>query len=357
MIVSVFDGDQFLETRECRLTQLEDGRRAAIWRGLAFPLLSSGDVINVAGEAHPPDTGSGFGRAPSAISKPGLRHALVEGKNEAYVLIAGSITAVEQAASELRQTGVEVLRTGRYLGDMVDQFAADWFIRVAAGSDGEPLRERVARVFGRPQAEEIEPNLRLQLLVAELSRARERALRSETEVAKLKLALAEHAFSEAEAAELRSAVEAERQRREEAEAEVRQALAQVETLAETLNKPARQEPPAARRIRDEVSDVLATLLPRIRLLRDGLDVIAIEFADRRGLYRVLAELDRCETAMPTRWKTVQGADGWIEKSKVSNGQDDQGRVYARLDRTNRSWEVLISHKSEQGRDIAWLIRQ
>jgi hypothetical protein len=85
-------------------------------------------------------------------------------------------------------------------------------------------------------------------------------------------------------------------------------------------------------------------------------VIAIEFSHRRALYRVLSELDRCGTAMPAHWKAVQGLEGWIEKSKVSNGQDSQGRLYARLDRADRCWDVLISHKSEQERDIAWLRR-
>ena len=40
-----------------------------------------------------------------------------------------------------------------------------------------------------------------------------------------------------------------------------------------------------------------------------------------------------------------------------SGQDDAGRVYARLGESDRIWMVLVSHKSEQSRDIAWLARQ
>ena len=42
---------------------------------------------------------------------------------------------------------------------------------------------------------------------------------------------------------------------------------------------------------------------------------------------------------------------WRRDRHVSNGQDDSGRIYAQ--RANGSWHLLISHKSEQARDIAF----
>jgi hypothetical protein len=43
--------------------------------------------------------------------------------------------------------------------------------------------------------------------------------------------------------------------------------------------------------------------------------------------------------------------------KIANRTDSQGRVYARLvDGPAGRWQVLISHKSEQSRDIEWLRR-
>ncbi len=98
-------------------------------------------------------------------------------------------------------------------------------------------------------------------------------------------------------------------------------------------------------------------MPRIRLLRGGVEAVALEWPDPRALFRAPGELQACDGAMPPRWKTVQGLGGWIEKAKVGNGADDGGRVYARLDRADRSWAVPAGHKVEQERDILWLRRQ
>jgi hypothetical protein len=47
---------------------------------------------------------------------------------------------------------------------------------------------------------------------------------------------------------------------------------------------------------------------------------------------------------------------WWERH-LSDGQDDAGRIYVRFSSTDRVWDVLISHKSGQTRDISWLSRQ
>jgi hypothetical protein len=91
-------------------------------------------------------------------------------------------------------------------------------------------------------------------------------------------------------------------------------------------------------------------LPRTRPPRDTLDVAATEFLSRRGFYRALDERDRSTRGMPSAGKIVMGAPGRIERH-VSQGQDDTGRPYARLDRADRKWDVLVSHKGEQSRDI------
>jgi len=87
-----------------------------------------------------------------------------------------------------------------------------------------------------------------------------------------------------------------------------------------------------------------------------LTVISAEFANRRTLYRTLQELQETKEGRPANWKKVQGVDGWWERH-MSNGQDDSGRAYAKWDGTERRWDVLISHKGEQARDMAWLARQ
>ena len=78
--------------------------------------------------------------------------------------------------------------------------------------------------------------------------------------------------------------------------------------------------------------------------------------DRRALYRGLAELHVVNGRLPATWKKLKGLNAWWERH-MSNGQDDAGRVYARLRDSDRIWNVLISHKGEQSRDIAWLARQ
>jgi hypothetical protein len=110
------------------------------------------------------------------------------------------------------------------------------------------------------------------------------------------------------------------------------------------------------KLKNEIEVVLETLLPATRLMRDSLVVIAAEFTNRRALYRGLAELQILDGRLPPTWKKLKGLDAWWERH-ISDGQDDAGRVYARLTNPNRVWDVLISHKSEQSRDIAWLSHQ
>lgn len=356
MMVSIYDGLQLLEARECRAVRLLDGRPAAIWRGLAFPLRASGDAIDVGGEAHSP-----IQRAPEALltSDP---YAIIEGAEEAYVLVAGSVTVNEVAAGALREAGLTVLRTGRYLGEPVDGFDADWFVRIVkpAGSL-EALRANIAKALGSSTPPvRADAGLRTQLLEAELAAARARAAVDQTEIDRLRFSLADRGASVEEGDALRALMDDERRLRMTAEANMLHLARELPPRPVPVNDSSMAVAPASPapgRVKKEIEAVLAALLQRIRLVRDSLTVVASEFLDRRDLYRTLRELDRCQTGLPERWKTVQGVDGWIEKSKVGNGQDSQGRVYARLDRMDHTWAVLVSHKGEQDRDIAWLKRQ
>jgi hypothetical protein len=122
-------------------------------------------------------------------------------------------------------------------------------------------------------------------------------------------------------------------------------------LAEAV--PVRSEPTrAAGRLQDEIDLLITTLRPDLRFLRDSLTVIAGEFADRRALYRAVLELG--SDVVGSSWKRIWGASTWLERH-VSTGQDDSGRIYAR--RAKKRWNLLVSHKSQQSRDIAWLSRQ
>lgn len=352
--VSIYDGAQLVERRDCRTTLLPDQRTAAIWRGLAYPLLE-GERIDIAGEAVVPGTAS-----PPAVgaSRADARFTMVEGVGEAYLLIQGSVIDREQAAARLAAGGLTVLRHGRYLGDLVDGLAADWFVRFQSPSAApQPLADHIRTLLDgllRPaEAPASMAELRLRLVEGELAQAKAAAASLKTEVARLRLALAEQASApiQDDGGEVAERLRAEVDDLQKALAEEAKHRIAAEALA--LEVPRPPHPPASGRLRDEVAAVFAGLLPRIRLLRSSLDVVAVEFSDRRFLYGALAELADGTSGAPPNWKKVKGADRWWERH-ISNGQDDTGRIYARLDAEGRDWEVLVSHKSEQPRDIIWL---
>ncbi len=103
IMVSIVDSDQPIETRPCRLVQLPDGTRAALWRGLAWPI-ARGDRIDIAGPAYPLLT-----QDPAA----GRLFGLIDGAEEAWLVLEGSVTLRDAAAAALRRAGVAVLRSGR----------------------------------------------------------------------------------------------------------------------------------------------------------------------------------------------------------------------------------------------------
>src|SRR5579863_2954015 len=110
IMVAIIDSDQLIETRRCRLVHLPDGTRAALWRGLAWPV-SAGDRIDIAGPAFPlsaedPPAGPNFG--------------LIYGAEEAWLVLDGSVTVRDAAETALRHAGIAVLRSGPWLGDSVD---------------------------------------------------------------------------------------------------------------------------------------------------------------------------------------------------------------------------------------------
>lgn len=336
--VTIYDGATLLVTRRCRLVHLPDGRAAAIWRGLAFPVLA-GDRIDAAGDAWP-----AVETLPYAI---GTRpFAVIEGQSEAYVLVPGGFIEAENSATAIRSSGIEVLRTGRYFGEAVKGVDADWFVRVVRPADCVDLAARLEPILGQPIArgnEESSTATRARLLTAELLAARDRETALRAELLEAQTAPMADAVSGAEARieALREALAAEQQRREAAE----QAVEAVES---------RPAVAPSGKIADEVRDVLAALLPDIQLLRDSIEVITLEFDTRRVVWRSLAELALAKGA-PRDWKKIRGAEGWWERH-MSDGRDNTGRIYARRGK-GAAWEVLISHKSEQNRDIAWLARR
>jgi hypothetical protein len=352
MMISIFNNGQLFETRECALVSLPDGREGAIWRGLAYPLELPDQRIEMGGEAFPPGDCLHRGVRTQA---PRANFAVIEGVEEAYVLVSGPSLSCETATGALKASGYDVIRTGRYLGDPVDGLEADWFIRISKPKDGRETLSLLLTEVLLGQAMGIHSHetlgeYRAQLIAGELAsaKAREAALRAE--VARLRLELTSSGQTQTEIIQLKAAIELERSLRQEADLA---AFAAAQLATETrADRPI--APPG--KLKNEIEVVFDTLLPGVRLMRDSLLVIAAEFSHRRALYRGLAELQIANGRLPPTWKKLKGLDGWWERH-MSDGQDDAGRVYARLGESDRNWDVLISHKSEQSRDLAWLARQ
>jgi hypothetical protein len=272
---------------------------------------------------------------------PGSVFGLVEGAEEAWLVLDGPVTVRDAAAGALRQAGIAVLRSGPWLGDPVDGVIGTSFICFVRPQSGN-LRDEVAEILDGilfPSPEKFDPADRVHALTVELAEAR-------AAIARLKMSQAEARSTVADDNE--SELTSVRQ-------ENAALLQEIVDLRRQLAEPAASRPEpgrAAGRLQSEISTLLETIRPDFRLLRDSLTVLAGEFADRRSLYRAILELDA--GTLGHNWKRIQGAPGWWERH-VSNGQDDSGRVYAR--RVQRRWDLLVSHKSQQSRDVSWLGKQ
>jgi hypothetical protein len=105
---------------------------------------------------------------------------------------------------------------------------------------------------------------------------------------------------------------------------------------------------------DEMKKFIQILLPNIRLLRGSTDFLAKEVIDPFDAISLLYQIHSCPASLKS--ERVQDANGWLEARHISTGEDDQGRIYFRK-MENLRYEVLVSHKEDQKRDIDWLKRQ
>lgn len=354
MVVAIFDNGKLIDEADCRIVFLRDGRQAAIWRGLAYPV-HPGQRIEPSGEAFLP------GECRDPTPKVHCRWTTTNGPDP-YLIIEGSVLDAESAAAIIRQEGVLVARVGRYLGDPVQGLPGDWFVKFER-PDVPNIEDWLARVLG-PEfapgagAQATDPkDLRISLLSATISAAKRHQdeLHERLVAAVERLASREGSFTDqvnvlrAELETEQAKLEAERGQRAEAEKKV------ADMLDAAAHQP-RTAAPSATKLKDEVQTVVTSLLSRIEFIRDSLVFASSELSDRGPLYRALAELNFGQDRMPPAWKKVQGATGWWERH-VSSGHDDAGRIYARLDPSTRRWQALVSHKGDQPRDIHWLARQ
>jgi len=355
MRVSIYDGDNPLYEEDCPPARLADGTDAVVWRGLAYPLLEGGR-IDVSGRAEAPAA------APILAARQAVdaqAFAFVDGDDTAYLLLRGSVLDREAAAAALRRAGRSVVRSGRYLGEPPEGFEPDWFVRFEKrGKDLADLPAALGGVLGVAATDAAAPehgDLRVRLLTAELAETRARAATLAAQVARLELRRAEaEAAARSASAGTAQAVAAATVVLQESLEDERRLRAEAE--ARSLETSARPAPPttsAQKRASTEFETAVTVLLPRVRLLRDSATVAALEYRDRAALYRELRGIGNATEGPPAGWKKLQAAGGWWERH-VGNGDSDAGRLYARYNGAEKVFDLLISKKGDQPRDLQWL---
>lgn len=103
-------------------------------------------------------------------------------------------------------------------------------------------------------------------------------------------------------------------------------------------------------------DIFANLLPEFIFLERGLKTFQNKFTDPKPLLRVLHKISSNSAELPL--KKVQKTNNWFEvDKKISNGNDDQGRIYLNRSSNNSSvkMSILIGHKQDQDSDINFLL--
>jgi hypothetical protein len=260
----------------------------------------------------------------------------------------------EAAVAHLSRSGFEVLRNGRYFGEPTEQIYPDWYVLIATPAGFDDVTEKLAIALSQLGIQASRSlATRDQILMEELFSARSAVAFERAELAKARLELAELHDATSEIPKLRESLDL-------AQVEIVRLSEEISQAHKSKTRPLLPAQPIDKRtgsrVGAEVLDILAVVFPRIKLIRNSIDVIVFEFSSRKGIYRCLQALQSSNQGIPVSWKVLKGIDGWIE-CHVSNGQDDAGRAYARVNRVDRSWDVLVSHKSDQLRDIAWLDSQ
>lgn len=312
---------------------LPDGRPAAKWGGLVFPL-RDGNRIELTDQGTVPAS-CRLWVDPKAFWR-------FEGGDigaDGYVFFDGNDSDRARTARILVAAGAVVIRSGPNLSGT----PGDWFIRVAGPSaEIESVLRDALGASASPEAASDMSAIRERLLVQALEEATAVRDRLREELRELTTRVAEAPTEGSVIATQRQNLDAMAARLAELEANARQI--QDESLA-----PKRADV-AASRLEAALTVMAAATLPRITFLASSVSFIAIELSDRSVIWRILADLDRQDRGQPNGWKRLGGHPGWWERH-FSTGQDDQGRVYGKLSTDRSGWYILVSHKQDQASDL------
>lgn len=129
---------------------------------------------------------------------------------------------------------------------------------------------------------------------------------------------------------------------------------EIKNLNQSINHLKRSNEKLSSRVEDRQEELLLNLLPEFIFLERGLKSLKLKFTDRKPLMKVLSAL-AFEKDLPI--KKINRTNNWYEvDKKISNGQDDQGRVYFTKIEKNSTLQkaILIGHKQNQESDFNYL---
>ncbi len=315
------------------LFRLPNGGRGAKWGGLVFPV-RGGDRIELADQGIPP------GQCQLWVP-PDAGWAITLGTEggDAYLFLQGSAQTCARAVRMLQESGVAVLRSGPNLSGGT----GDWFIRVGGITDEveEAVRQVLSDATRAPEVES-DTNLRERLLVQAVISGQTAQAELRAKLDRARSVAASLAIETVGQRSLQESLEAMSARLAEVEAEAQELRARVEAAPRPVAK--------ANRLEVELTLAAASLLPRLDFIGNSMSFIAVELPSRSIIWKALAALDRQERGQPEGWKSLSGHPGWWERH-FSTGQDNQGRIYARIIRQPSRWQVLVSHKQDQTMDL------
>lgn len=360
--VRVLDGGELLEEARLPRYVLPDGRVGALWRGQVFAIAADGS-IDIAGPFELPQACRPWGEP-----RPIRRWSLLEGVEEAVLLIDGDGLARDAALAALRAAGLTVHRVAPCLDPDLE---ADWSLRLGGVLQDPPLRARVERALGPSEALPVPPpsgeRLALRLLEDQVRRLLAERAALQAELAQARAQPPKPARSEAIAQDLVRAQERIGEL-ESALAEANLRLGALERDLEQAQAPLSEGPrPEAvsrlgvagapggamrlhQKLRAEIEAFFQAALPRLELVGDSVLTLVTDYHDRSAVYRILVEI-QTGVDLHRRFKPVRSQEGWFE-CHVTTGQDDSGRIY--VSRVADRWLVLISTKAEQSRDLGRL---
>lgn len=109
------------------------------------------------------------------------------------------------------------------------------------------------------------------------------------------------------------------------------------------------------REKKQISRIVDSFLsPDIYIPRKSLKTLENDFSSRSSVYKILNLLIRNQGLV--KFKNANAAEGWKEiDKKISNGQDEQGRMYVgEIKHQDTKYVVLVGHKKNQSKDFEYM---